>query len=83
MASPVLPTLSSAMNNEDNYIRIGMLTNEYLDLNKEFMEAIRADKPASVRKALKERIKAVLEEIERLEAERAAKSNDKDELPMS
>ncbi|MCE3283408.1 MAG: hypothetical protein K0Q66_2145 [Chitinophagaceae bacterium] len=70
------------MEYNDDYIKIGMLTNEYLDLNKEFIEAIKADKPAAVRSALKERIRVVLEEIEKLEAERSAKSNDKDELPI-
>jgi hypothetical protein len=67
---------------DDSYIQIGMLTNEYLELNKQFIDAIKTDKPADVRAALKERIKTVLEEIERLEAERSTKSNDKDELPV-
>jgi hypothetical protein len=70
------------MNNDDNYLRIGMLTNEYLELNKQFIDAIRADKPAAERSALKERIKTVLERIEKLEADRAARANDKDEQPI-
>jgi hypothetical protein len=44
-------------------------------LNKAFIKAIKAGKPAAERHALKERIKIVLEQIEQLEAERAAKSN--------
>ena len=71
------------MKQEDHYIRIGMLTDEYLNLNKKFIDAIHADKPAAERSALKEQIKKVLEEIERLEAERSEKSSDKDELPIA
>lgn len=71
-----------SMPQDENYIRIRQLSDEYLALVKKFVDAMNDDKPASERAALRQRIKTVLEEIDRLEALRSTKSNDKDELTI-
>lgn len=70
------------MLHDEIYNRIRQLSDEYLELVKQFVDAMNEDKPASERAVLRQRVKIILEEIDRLEALRSQKSNDKDELPM-
>ncbi len=59
---------------DERYIEIGMLTNEYLQLNKQFIEAINLNKPIEELTALKEKIRVVLDKIEQLEKARSESS---------
>ncbi|MCE3283409.1 MAG: hypothetical protein K0Q66_2146 [Chitinophagaceae bacterium] len=62
------------MANKDNNLSIGRLTSEYLELNRELIDAINEDRSLSEREALTERIRTILRTIEELEARRSAKS---------
>jgi hypothetical protein len=62
------------MANKDNNLSIGRLTSEYLELNRELIDAINEDRSLSEREALTERIRTILRTIEELEAGRSAKS---------
>jgi hypothetical protein len=66
---------------DEQYRQIGMLTNDYILLNNQFMQALADDRPAEELTAIKEKIRQAIDEIERLEAIRSA-SSDKDSLPL-
>jgi hypothetical protein len=66
---------------DEQYRKIGMLTNDYLMLNNEFMQALTDGRPTEELTAIKEKIRLVIDEIERLEAIRSA-SSDKDSMTL-
>jgi hypothetical protein len=67
---------------DEYYKQIGLLTGDYVELNKQFIQAVKDDRPAEELTAIKEKIKVILDEIERLETLRSSASTDKDSLPM-
>jgi hypothetical protein len=66
---------------DEQYRKIGMLTNDYLMLNNQFMQALTDGRPTEELTAIKEKIRQVIDEIERLEAIRSA-SSDKDAMTL-
>lgn len=66
---------------DEIYQQIGLLTGEYIELNKQFVQAVKDDRPAKELADLKEKIRLILEEIERLETARSSANAGKDSLP--
>lgn len=62
---------------DEYYRRITALNEEYIQLTNEFIDGLNKDRPVAELAALKEKIRLILEETERLEKARSAAA-DKD-----